>query len=83
MIVAHRDSHGNPWYFRFNAPRASVQRIARNLLRKAVRVTEARNSNERARALLVEAVTHADYQAYNAATVEEWNAATADERFII
>ena len=83
MILAHRDSHGNAWYFRFNAPRGSVQRIARNLLRKAVRVHDAKNAGALSRALLAEAVTLADYQAYNGATVEEWDAAPPSERFVI
>jgi len=83
MIVAHRDSHGNPWYFRVDAPRDVVARFARKLWKKASRVQTARNGNERARAMLAEAVAIADYQAYNGATVEEWNAATADERFLL
>lgn len=83
MIIAHRDSHGNAWYFRFDVPRATAQRIARNLLREAVRVHDARNAAALSRALLAEAVTLADYQAYNAATAEEFDAAPPQDRFVI
>ena len=86
MILAHRDSHGNAWYFRFKANRATVARIARKLFNKAVRVERAQaagNSDELARALVDESVTLADYQAYNTASVEEWDAAPTAERFII
>lgn len=83
MILAHQDSHGNEWFFRIDAPRSAVARIARKLLHKAVRVNEARNNTARARALLYEAVQLADLQAYNGATREDYEAALDDERFAI
>lgn len=86
MILAHRDSHGNAWYFRFKANRATVARIARKLFNKAVRVQRAQTvgtPGELARALVDESVTLADYQAYNTATAEEYEAAPASERFVI
>lgn len=83
MILGHTDSHGNRWYFRFNADRATVGRIARKLFNKAVRVDHAKTAGERARALLAESVALADYQAYNGATAEEWDATPSAERFVI
>lgn len=83
MILAHRDSSGNAWYFRFNADRKTVGRIARKLFDRALRVQKARNSDELARARLAEAVALADFQAYNAATADDFEAATPDERYII
>lgn len=83
MILAHQDSHGNEWYFRIDAPRSAVARIARKLLHKAVRVNEARNNTARARALLSEAVQIADLQAYNGVTREEFEAAPCADRFVI
>lgn len=83
MILAHRDSDGNAWYFRFNADRAAVGRIARRLFNRSLRVIKARDNNELARARLAEAVALADYQAYNSATAEDFAAAPSDERYII
>lgn len=83
MILAHEDSNGNVWYFRFTASREVVARIARKLVNKAVRVKQARGGSELSRAMLAEAVALADLQAYNAATPEEWNAAPRSERFIV
>lgn len=83
MILAHRDSNGNAWYFRFNADRKTVGRIARKLFDRAMRVQRARNNNELARARLAEAVALADLQAYNTATADDYNAAKPDERYVI
>lgn len=83
MILAHLDSSGNAWYFRFNADRKTVGRIARKLFDRAIRVQRARNNDELARARLAEAVALADLQAYNTATEAEFAAATPDERYII
>ena len=83
MILAHHDSNGNAWYFRFNADRKTVGRIARKLFDRAMRVQRARNNNELARARLAEAVALADLQAYNTATADDYNAATPDERYVI
>ena len=83
MIIGHEDSHGNRWYFRVDASREIVGRIARKLWNKASRVRAARTNSERARALLAEAVALNDFQAYNGVTVEEWDATPHDERFVL
>ena len=86
MILAHRDSHGNAWYFRFKADRPTVARIARKLFNKAVRVQRAQDfgtASELARALVDESVTLADYQAYHTATAEEYEATPPADRFVI
>lgn len=83
MILAHNDSRGNAWYFRFDADRATVARIARKLVHRAVRVNSAKNNAALSRALLAEAVTIADLQAYNGATADDFAEAPNDERFIL
>lgn len=81
MILAHTDSHGNRWFFKFNAPREAVARVARKLSHRADRVTDARNNTALARAQLAEAVAIADLQAYNGATPQEWDAAAPPDRY--
>ena len=83
MILAHTDSHGNDWYFRIDAPRNAVARIARKLSKKAERVAEARNNAALSRAMLAEAVQLADLQAYNGATREDFNDVPVGERFTL
>lgn len=83
MILAHTDSHGNDWYFKIDAPRPAVARVARKLTKKAERVAEARNNAALSRAMLAEAVQLADLQAYNGTTREEFNTVPTDERFVL
>ena len=83
MIIGHLDSYGNRWYFRVDASRDVVGRIARKLSNKASRVRGAKNNTQRARALLAEAVALSEFQAYNGATVEEWDATPKSERFVL
>lgn len=88
MILAHKDSNGEPWYFRIDAPRNSVAVVARKLSRTASRVHNARytphrNNAELSRAMLAEAVALSDLQAYNGATSEDYEQAPQEQRFIL
>lgn len=83
MILAHRDSKGAAWYFRFDADRAEVAKIARRLLTLAVRPNHTRTPREYSRALLAESLALTSYAKTNAATAEEYEGAPPDERFVI
>ena len=88
MISAHKDSNGEPWYFRIDAPRNSVAVVARKLSRAAARVRAARvtgspNRCELSRAMLAEAVALSDLQAYNGVTFEDYEQAPQEQRFIL
>ena len=88
MIIAHKDSNGEPWYFHIDAPRNSVAVVARKLHRAAARVRAARiigitDGCELSRAMLAEAVALADLQAYNGTTAEEYERTPQDQRFKI
>ena len=88
MIIAHKDSNGEPWYFHIDAPRNSVAVVARKLSRSAARVRAARvlphrTNVELSRAMLAEAVALADLQAYNGTTAEEYERTPQDQRIKI
>lgn len=80
MILRHNDSRGNTWYFRIDAQPKGVAVVARKLARAAQRVQGSKSAAELSRAILAEAVTIADLQAYNSATVEDWERTAEGER---
>lgn len=83
MILAHKDSKGKAWFFRIDADRDAVARIARTFRQLAVRANQTKTVKAYSRALLAESLTLKRYAKTNGATAEEFEAAPRDERFVI